>query len=203
MRVSETTTGNNLRRSFFNAQDPSSVRHCSASAQPSELGHFRDIGHTSLPVTVNNVEPGGEVAFIDLEFETGEHLGAPLGDLASTLNVINDLLRDLATIAADPSDVQFREIQVVAIDMRRPLTIRLSLRAISVEAVKAFQEICRDIIVRRRADITAAVTVVLQAHGPHHHLTGTETERLGEHIAALQNAEVPLRRVVVKTANVV
>ena len=143
-------------------------------------------------------DAGGAAAFIDLEFETGADPGTPLGDLASTLVVINDLLRDLATITAEPSAIEFREIQVVAIEMRRPLTIRLSLRAISVEAVKAFQEICRDVIVRRRADITAALAVVLRGLERRHDITGSEAARLREHVMALQQAAVPLRRVVLR-----
>ena len=132
-----------------------------------------------------------KVTFIDLEFDTIPGRGAPLGDIASSLVTLHDLLRDLATLAAYPS-VEFREIQVVAIEMRRPLKIRLSLLAISAEAVKAFQKICRDIIVfrerrshqaastatewegvdaKRQAKINAALDLVLHAEGNTGHIT--------------------------------
>src|SRR5687768_13566263 len=80
--------------------------------------------------------------FIDLEFDSANR-GAPLGDIASSLVAVDDLLRDLATLVAYPASVEFREIRVVAIEMRSPLTVKLSLLAIPPEAVKAFQEICR------------------------------------------------------------
>ena len=154
---------------------------------------------------------------IDLEFDTPDG-GAPLGDIAASLVSLHDLLRDLATLAAYPSGAEFREIQVVAIEMRRPLKIRLSLLAISADAVKAFQEICRDIIFfheqrtdlglkatdavdpKRQAKITAALDLVLSAAGNEGHITDNEAQRLYGHIVALQNAEVPLKRVVVKKA---
>ena len=122
-------------------------------------------------------------------------------------------------MAAYPSSVEFREIQVVAIDMQPPLTIKLSLLAISAEAVKAFQEICRDIIrfrerrrsqpaltvgqqhdidAERRARIDTLLNLVLHGDGKNGHITEKETERLYGHIAILQNAAVPLKRVVVK-----
>ncbi len=155
---------------------------------------------------------------IDLEFDTADG-GAPLGDIAASLVSLHDLLRDLATLAAYASGAEFREIQVVAIEMRRPLKIRLSLLAISADAVKAFQEICRDIIFfheqrtdlglkttdatvdpKRQAKITAALDLVLSAAGHEGHITDNEAQRLYGHIVALQNAEVPLKRVVVKKA---
>jgi hypothetical protein len=155
---------------------------------------------------------------VDLEFDTPDG-GAPLGDIAASLVSLHDLLRDLATLAAYPSGAEFREIQVVAIEMRRPLKIRLSLLAISADAVKAFQEICRDIIFfrehradlglkatdatvdpRRQAKIKAALDLVLPAAGNEGHITDTEAQRLYGHIVALQNAEVHLKRVVVKKA---
>ena len=77
--------------------------------------------------------------FIDLEFDTTPHRGAPLGDIASSLVSLHDLLRDLGSMAAYPSSAEFRDITVVAIEMRNPLKIKLSLRAIPAEAVKAFQ----------------------------------------------------------------
>ena len=134
--------------------------------------------------------------FIDLEFDTTAN-GAPLGDIASSLVNLHDLLRDLAAMAAPPSSAEFREIQVVAIEMRNPLTIKLSLLAISDDAVKAFQEICRDVIARRPTDVHTAVARVFQADGRDAHLTEQETARLQAQIEALRNAEVPLKRVVV------
>ena len=160
-----------------------------------------------------------KVTFIDLEFDTTANRGAPLGDIASSLVCLHDLLRDLATLAAYPSSVEFREIQVVAIEMRSPLTVKLSLLAISAEAVKAFQEICRDVIrfrerrshqaaltasqredidAKRLANIKTALDLVLHAEGKNGHITEKEAQRLYGHIVTLQNAEVPLKRVVVK-----
>lgn len=145
----------------------------------------------------------GPLTYLDLEFDTTAARGAPLGDIASSLVSLHDLLRDLATIAADPSQAEFREIQVVAIEMRSPLTITLSLRAIAPQAVKAFQEICRDIILlpgqptTPRRKIEAALDLVLQSNGKADGLTAMEHERLYDHIATLQNAAVPLKRVVV------
>ena len=157
--------------------------------------------------------------FIDLEFDTTANRGAPLGDIASSLVSLHDLLRDLGTLAAYPSSVEFRDIQVVAIEMRNPLTIKLSLFAISAEAVKAFQEICRDIIffherrqhhaalsarqqedetAKQRANIKTALDLVLHGDGRDGQITEKEAQRLYGHIATLQNAEVPLKRVVVK-----
>ena len=156
---------------------------------------------------------------LDLEFDTVPSRGAPLGDIASSLVCLHDLLRDLAALAAYPSSVEFREIQVVAIEMRSPLTVTLSLRAISPAAVKAFQEICRDVIrfrqrgshpgagtanrqddidEQRRANITTALDLVLHADGKDGQLTEKEAQRLYGHIATLQHAELPLKRVVVK-----
>lgn len=149
----------------------------------------------------------GGLIFIDLEFDTPDG-GAPLGDIASSLVNLHDLLRDLAAMAADPFSAEFREIQVVAIEMRRPLTIKLSLRAISMEAVKAFQDICRDVILfrgepvtgRQLATINSALELALRAHGKDSTLSPQETQRVFGHIEALQNAEMPLKRVVVKEA---
>jgi len=106
---------------------------------------------------------------------------------------------------------------VVAIEMRCPLKVTLSLLAISAEAVKAFQEICRDIILfrerrshqtvtaqredldaKRLANIKTALDLVLQAEGNNGHLSEKETQRLYDHIVALQDAEVSLKRVVVR-----
>ena len=96
-------------------------------------------------------------------------------------------------MAADPSSPEFRDIQVVAIELQRPLTIKLSLLAISAEAVKTFQEICRHIIRRENVDAKQ-----LAKAG---HMTEKEAQRLYSHIVTLQKAEVPLKRVVVKSRN--
>ena len=160
-----------------------------------------------------------KVTFIELEFDTVPNRGAPLGDIASSLVCLHDLLRDLATLAAYPSGAEFREIQVVAIEMRTPLKVKLSLLGISAEAVKAFQEICRDVIryrqrrshqaalpdseredidAKRLANIQTALDLVLHAEGTDGHVTEKEAQRLYGHIVTLQNAEVPLKRVVVR-----
>ena len=143
------------------------------------------------------------VTFIDLEFDTIPNQGMPLGDVAASLVCLHDLLRDLATLAGYPSSAEFREIQVVAIEMRSPLTIKLSLLAISADAVRAFQEICRDVIrfredAARLANIDALLERVLPAASNHGPLTETEKQRLHDHIVILQNAAIPLRRVVVR-----
>ena len=159
-----------------------------------------------------------KVTFIDLEFDTSQKVGAPLGDIASSLVCLHDLLRDLATLAAYPSSAEFREIQVVAIEMRNPLKVKLSLLAISPEAVKAFQEICRDVIrfrertsqqaamtdsqrgdidAKRLAHIKSALDLVLLADGKDGQITDKEAQRLYGQIVTLQNAEVPLKRVVI------
>ena len=149
--------------------------------------------------------PNTKVTFVDLEFDTIPNRGAPLGDIASSLVSVDDLLRDLATLAAYPSDVEFREIQVVGIELRSPLKVKLSLLAIPAEAVKAFQDICREIIILRKrqspANINDLLARVLQADGKAGHITEKETQRLYSHIVALQNAEVPLKRVVVKAVD--
>ena len=156
------------------------------------------------------------LAFIDLEFDAIPARGAAPGDIASSLVCLHDLLRDLGTIAAYPSGAEFREIRVVAIEMGSPLKLTLSLLAIPPEAVKAFQEICRHIIVSRErrsqqaasthqdldparvTNIRKALDLVLHAEGKGGQLTENETQRLYAHIVTLQNAEVPLKRVVVR-----
>ena len=143
------------------------------------------------------------VTFIDLEFDTIPNQGMPLGDVASSLVCLHDLLRDLATLAGDPSSAEFREIQVVAIEMRSPLTIKLSLLAIPAEAVKAFQEICRDVIRFREqrspaGNVETVLARVLPGAGNHGPLTEAEIQRLQGHIVTLQTAAIPLRRVVVR-----
>ena len=140
--------------------------------------------------------PAG-VTFIDLEFETGTRGGALLGDIASSLVSIDELLRDLGSLAAYPSSVEFRKVEIAAIEMRSPLRIRLSLFAIPPEAIRAFQEICRDIIVFRDSNIRnvldRSIPQSMQAH-----ITEQEIERLIGHVVNLQGAEIPLRRVEVK-----
>ena len=127
--------------------------------------------------------------FIDLEFETDETRGAPLGDIASSLVTIDELLRDLATMCAGASP-EFREVRVIAIELRNPLKIKLSLLAIPADALKAFQEICREIIVfrGRRGDPLAGMS----------RFTDTEAARLQGHVRSLQNAAVRLKRVIVR-----
>ena len=153
--------------------------------------------------------PAG-VTFIDLEFDTGTRGGALLGDIASSLVSVDELLRDLASIAAYPSSVEFRKVEIAAIEMRSPLKIRLSLFAISPEAIEAFQDICRDIILfrsrqaatasesedadaKRLASIKTALArslpLAVQAR-----ITEQEAKRLYGHIIALQNAVIPLKR---------
>ena len=134
------------------------------------------------------------MTFIDLEFATEGSRGAPLGDIASSLVTIDELLRDLGAISADASSVEFREVRVVAIELRNPLKIKLSLLAIPPEAVQAFQDICRHIIVfrERRADPLAGITSTMDR------ATEAEAQRLRNHIVSLQNAAVPLKRVIVR-----
>lgn len=155
--------------------------------------------------------------FLDLEFDTGVTGRAGLGDIASSLVSLDELLRDLGSIAAYRSRVEFRKIEIVAIELRSPLKVKLSLQAIPVEAVTAFQAICRDIIVsrdrrarqaaptgseqeesaRRLASITAALDLCAPG-GVHPRITEQEAQRMYGHIEILHNAEVPLRRVEVR-----
>lgn len=157
------------------------------------------------------------ITFIDLEFDTSATGGARLGDIASSLVSLDELLRDLGSIAAYPSSVEFRKIEIVAIEMRNPLKIKLSLFAIPADAVRAFQDICRDIIIyrerrsrqamtsesedmntKRSANIKAAVERVLLALAKDDHITDKEASRMFGHIVTLQDAEVPLKRIEVK-----
>jgi hypothetical protein len=160
------------------------------------------------------------VTFLVLEFGTGTSGTAPLGDIAASLVSIDELLRDLAAMAAAPSTVEYRNIEVVAIEMRSPLRVTLSLLAISAEAVKAFQDICRDIMLYRerrgrdgaaiageweelRAKRLAGVTAALRmgasaAGGEEVRLSEQEAQRLQRHMWTLQDAAVPLRRVEVR-----
>ena len=134
---------------------------------------------------------GPGITYVDLEFDTGAQRGALLGDIAASLVSIDELLRDLASIAADPSSAEFRNIEIVAIEMRSPLKIRLSLFGISPGAVAAFEAICRDIILARDGRLPAEVAA---------RITSQEEQRLCGHIVTLQNASIPLKRIEVKDA---
>lgn len=135
---------------------------------------------------------------IELEFDTSASAGAPLGDIASSLVSVDELLRDLATLAAYPSSAEYREIQVAAITMRNPLRVTLSLIAIPDEAVKAFQDICRVIIgVKPSATIESALARCAR-EGGHTALTEQESTRISGHVATLQRAEVRLKAMMVK-----
>ena len=134
-----------------------------------------------------------------------------------TLVSVDELLRDLAAIAAYPSHAEFRNIEVVAIETRERLKVKLSLLAIPADAVNAFQDICRDIIVfRERAgrdpalaastwqDVVAirlaALTTSLNHYGATameegERLTVLDAQRLQRHMNVLRNAAMPLRRV--------
>ena len=137
------------------------------------------------------------MTIVELEFDTTAAGRAPLGDIASSLVSVDELLRDLATIAAYPSSAEYREIQVAAITMRNPLKVTLSLMAIPEEAVKAFQDICREIILSRERLRRGVIDAALAACA-RQDITAREAQRLHGHIATLQNAEVPLKAVVVK-----
>jgi len=135
---------------------------------------------------------------IELEFDTTAAGHAPLGDIARSLVSVDELLRDLATLAAYPSNAEYRQIQVAGITMRSPLTVSLSLLAIPEEAVKTFQEICRAIIVfRDRPSRQPAIDAALAgcvAPG-HAGLTEDEARRIHDHIAKLDIADVRLKAV--------
>ena len=150
------------------------------------------------------VQTGATV--IELEFDTGTRGGALLGDMAASLVSLDDLLRDLASMTADPSNPEFRQVEIAAIDLRSPLRITLSLIGIPSGAVKAFQEICRGVILsRERTDlgtthlpnIHAAIALCTPDAVPPC-ITEREEQRLQVHIANLQNAEISLKRVEVK-----
>lgn len=158
------------------------------------------------------------LTLIDLEFDTAKH-GAPLGDIVASLSSISELLEDLITITAYPTSVAFREIQIAAIEMRSPLKIKLSLLEVSGDAVKAFREICRDILfyrerrgrhaaltasewedvaAKRLANIKTALDICSTASGRTVSVTEEEAQRLYRNVVVLQNAEVPLTRIDVK-----
>lgn len=132
------------------------------------------------------------MTFIDLEFDTGTKGAALLGDIAASLVSIDELLRDLASIAAYPSSVEFRNIEIVAIEVRNSLKVRLALAGISQDAIAAFQDICRNLIAHRPTDITA----VLERFSldDSRAVTAVETQRLMGHVATLQHAAIPLKR---------
>jgi len=138
------------------------------------------------------------VSVIDLEFDTKTTGGAPLGDIAASLVSVDELLRDLATLAA--SSVEFREIQVASITSRSPLKVTLNLLAIPEAAVTAFQEICRAIILFRDEQSQTAIDAALTrcAVFGENGLSEPQARRISAHITTLQNAEVRLKGVVVK-----
>jgi hypothetical protein len=141
------------------------------------------------------------VTSIDLEFDTGSKGSALLGDIASSLVSLDELLRDLASIAAYPDSVEFRKIEIVSIELRSPLKIKLSLFAIPPNAVKAFESICRDIIrfrEQRSRQAPPAALVQRTLEGVDARITEQEAQRLSSHIVTLQNAEIPLKRIEVK-----
>ena len=135
---------------------------------------------------------------IDLEFDMRTTDGAPLGDIATSLVGVDELLRDLATITGYPSSAEFREIQVVEIVMRSPLKVTLALRAIPEEAIKAFQDICREIIVFRDRRSRHSAMDLAEELCARQGVTESEVRRIRGHIATLQDAKVPLKAVVVK-----
>ena len=134
---------------------------------------------------------------LELEFDTGPADRVALGDIAAKLVAVDELLRDLATITSYTSQPEFREIQVAEIVMRSPLKVTLSLRAIPVEAVKAFQDICREVIVSRGRSRDSAIAVA-EAVCARQGVTERDVQRVRGHVATLQNAEVPLKAVVLK-----
>ena len=158
--------------------------------------------------------------FLHLEFGTDVQGATPLGDIAATLVSIDELLRDLSAIAAYPSHAEFRNIEVVAIETRERLKVKLSLLAIPGEALDAFQDICRDVIVfrdrpdrgaalavsawqdviaRRLAAVTSALnTDSTTQTSDSDRLTVDDARRLQRHMDVLRNAAMPLRRVEVK-----
>ena len=160
---------------------------------------------------------GSRTTLLHLEFGNDVQGAAPLGDIAATLVSLDELLRDLAAIAAYPSDAEFRNIEVVAIETRERLKVTLSLLAIPGEAITAFQDVCRDIIVfRDRADrdpaaaasawhdVTAARLAIISAALNHRGTTEAggnarldvrDARRLQRHMDVLRHAAMPLRRV--------
>ena len=156
-----------------------------------------------------------DATFVNLEFDTGTKGGAQLGDIAASLVSLDELLRDLASIAAYPSSAEYRKVEIVAIELRSPLKIRLSLFAIEPAAVKAFQKICREIILFRdggrrhaarsagtledaNAPRLARIKTTLEGcvpEGSPAHISEKEMQRILGHMLALQSAEIRLKRV--------
>jgi hypothetical protein len=167
---------------------------------------------------------GSRTTFLHLEFGTDIQGAAPLGDIAATLVTLDELLRDLAAMTAYPSNAEFRNIEVVAIETRERLKVTLSLLAIPAEAITAFQDICRDIIIfRDRADrdstmaagawpdvLAARLAVITAAlnHGQTPEIDGNarldvqDARRLQRHMDVLRHAAMPLRRVEVANSQV-
>ena len=135
---------------------------------------------------------------IDLEFDTRTTGGAPLGDIATSLVSVDELLSDLATITGYPSSAEFREIQVAEIVMRSPLKVTLSLRAIPEDAVRAFQDICREIILVRDGRSRQSAMDRAEQLCARQGVTEREVRRIRGHIETLQDAKVPLKAVIVK-----
>jgi hypothetical protein len=76
--------------------------------------------------------------------------------------------------------------------------VTLSLRAIPVEAITAFQDICREIIVFRDRRSRQSAMDVAETLCARQGVTEREVQRIRSHIATLQDAQVPLRAVVLK-----
>ena len=166
----------------------------------------------------SNTRAEAGATLIELEFDTGTKGGALLGDVAASLVSLDELLRDLASIAAYPSSAEFRKIEITSIEIQSPLTVRLSLFGISPDAVRAFEALCRYVIVFRKkhpgpAGLTGGESDEAQAPrvaqiknavdlctpvGAETQLTNQEAQRLEGHVVTLQRAEIPLRRVQVK-----
>ena len=136
-------------------------------------------------------------AFVDLEFDTAARGVAQFGDIASSLVVLDELIRDLASLAATRTGAEFRDIEIAAIDIRNPLKVRLSVFAVSAEALGAFQELGREIIRGRitGADSVAAILARCLPQDEHPAPTDQEIARLHGHAVSLQQATVALTRV--------
>jgi hypothetical protein len=144
------------------------------------------------------VEQGsGDATLVDIEFDTGNSGGARLGDIASSLVTLDELLRDLASLAAYPSSAEFRKVEIAAIELRSPLKIRLSLLAIAPAAVNAFQEVCRAVILFREPGLDRIRTTLESCvpEGVSAHVGEREVQRIYGHMIALQSAEIRLKRV--------
>lgn len=133
-----------------------------------------------------STETADGATVIEIEFDTGAAGGAALGDVAASLISVDELLRDLASLTAFPLTVEFRNIEIVAIDLRAPLKVRLRLVGIAADALAAFEDICRDIITSRERLPRLPVLPGM---------TEQEERRLAGHISALHHAAIPLTRV--------